>query len=297
MTRIVLLETLRALFYAPYYLAFARGLFAAHGVQVDVVRSPDADETARRLAAGEADLGWGGPLRVLSVLDEAPDAGLVCFAEVVGRDPFFVVGRRDARGFTLDDLQHMRIAVVSEVPTPWICLRQDLRDRGIDPAGLDVVTGRTMAENEAALASGEIDAFQAFQPFAERAVAAGAEVLYAAASRGPTAYTTFYGLRSRIMADRRAFEAMAAAMGEAVAEVYRAPGIDTARAIAGYFPDLPPALAGAAIDRYRALRLYSPGGAVSRAGFDRLRTSMIASGYIARGVDYDRCVVDLGAPA
>jgi NitT/TauT family transport system substrate-binding protein len=31
----------------------------------------------------------------------------------------------------------MRIATVSEVPTPWLCLQEDLRQAGIDPARLD----------------------------------------------------------------------------------------------------------------------------------------------------------------
>ena len=294
MTRIVFLETLRALFYAPYYLALARGLFAARGVDVQLIRSPDADETARRLIAGEADLAWGGPLRVLATLDAMPDAGMVCFAEVVARDPFFVVGRRTARPFALDDLRAMRLAVVSEVPTPWICLRQDLRDRGIDPARLDIVAGCSMEENAAALARGEIDAFQAFQPFVEQAVADGAAVLYAAATRGPTAYTTFYGQRARIAEKRPAFQAMAAAMAEAVDRVYRDPGTATAAEIAAYFPDLPLALSGAAIDRYRSLGLYSRGGPISRAGFDRLRTSMINAGFIAHGAAFDDCTVDIG---
>ena len=55
---------------------------------------------------------------------------------------------------------------------------------------------RSMVENLAALGRGELDAAQVFQPFAEAAVeTGGAQIWYAAASRGPTSYTTFYAPR------------------------------------------------------------------------------------------------------
>ena len=69
---------------------------------------------------------WGGPLRVMIVHDSEPDADLVCFADVVARDPFFVIGAKPRPDFRLADLAKVRFASVSEVPTPWICLADDL---------------------------------------------------------------------------------------------------------------------------------------------------------------------------
>src|SRR5581483_5237863 len=77
---------------------------------------------------------WGGPMRVLKDHD-APSPSLVCFAEVVWRDPFYVIGR-SRPGFQLKDLAAMRLGVVSEVPTPWYCLRADLEDAGVDTAAM-----------------------------------------------------------------------------------------------------------------------------------------------------------------
>ena len=55
--------------------------------------------------------------------------------------------RWSARGpdpeFRLAELAHMRFASTSEVPTPWLCLEQDIRDAGIDPARLPRITGNT----------------------------------------------------------------------------------------------------------------------------------------------------------
>lgn len=138
---IVLSENFRALFYAPFYAAHATGAFRDAGVEVTLRPSPDPTAAARALRTGEADVMWGGPLRVMIVHDNEPDADLVCFADVVARDPFFVIGAKPRPDFRLADLARMKFASVSEVPTPWICLADDLRRAGVDTDRLDRVSG------------------------------------------------------------------------------------------------------------------------------------------------------------
>src|ERR1044072_4873545 len=128
---IVLSENFRALFYAPFYAAYATGAFRDGGVGVPLRPSPDPPAAARALRSGEVDVMWGGPLRVMIVHDSEPDADLVCFADVVARDPFFVIGARPRPDFRLADLATVKFASVSEVPTPWICLADDLRRAGV----------------------------------------------------------------------------------------------------------------------------------------------------------------------
>ena len=134
---VVLSENFRALFYAPFYSALATGAFRDAGVDVTLRPSPDPTAAAQALRSGEADVMWGGPLRVMIVHDSEPDADLVCFADVVARDPFFVIGAKPRPDFRLTDLAKVKFASVSEVPTPWICLADDLRRAGVDPDRLD----------------------------------------------------------------------------------------------------------------------------------------------------------------
>ena len=220
-----------------------------------------------------------------------PDCGLICFGEVVGRDPFFLLGRGFDSAFSLADLVGKRLGVVSEVPTPWICLRQDLADAGVDQADIQVVTGQSMAQNEAALAAGNLDVFQAFQPFAERAArAAGAEVIYAAAERGPTAYTSFYTTNEVMMGRRDEFRALAAACKRAVTTVYEEGGAGVASTLQRFFPTESAPLLTEAVNRYAAHRLYNPTGALSEQGFERLRFSMISAGFIQHSAAFVNCV-------
>jgi NitT/TauT family transport system substrate-binding protein len=284
---ITLLENLRAVFYAPFYLAVERGYFAAEGVRVNLQESFDPTDTLPRLLSGEIDVCWGGPLRVIRAYDRDPDVGLVCFGEVVGRDPFFVVGRAPGG---LASLPGRRLHVVSEVPTPWICLQQDLRTLGIDPAGLGAMQGPGMAANRDALAAGSIDAFQAFQPFAEQALRTGGHLLYAAATRGPTAYTCFYTLKATMAHRRDDFRGMVRAVRRAVADAYDRPPVETAATLHRLFPDFSAELLAAALTRYRDLGLWNRSGVLPAEGFERLRTAMIAAGFVRTGIDFATAV-------
>lgn len=288
---IVLSENFRALFYAPFYAAQATGAFAAAGVEVVLKPSPSPAAAVEALRAGEVDVMWGGPLRVMMVHDKEPGADLVCFCDVVARDPFFIVGALPRPDFTFADLVGLRLGTVSEVPTPWICLQDDLRRAGVDPARLDRIADKTMAENEAALQAGTVDAVQLFQPHAERLIASGAgHVWNAAASRGLTAYTTLV-TRREVLA-RRSDELLKMTRGihRTLGWFARTPAPEIARTLREYFPDLDPDLFAAALERYRRLGLWGADPVIRREGYDRLHAAMRAAGALSRNIAFEACI-------
>ena len=160
---VTLIENFRAVFYAPFYAAEALGAFTAEGLDVRIAMSANAERTLHSLNAGAGDVSWGGPLRILNALDKDPSGGYVAFCEVVGRDPFFLVGRTPNAAFRMEDLLGTRLGVVTEVPTPWICLQQDLRRAGVDPASIQRTPQATMAQNDASLVAGAAEVVQVFQ--------------------------------------------------------------------------------------------------------------------------------------
>ena len=160
---ITLFEPFRNVFYAPFYAAHALDAYGEEGVEVRLETASSPAATASGLLSGEADVTFGGPMRILLTYDRDPACGLVAFCEVVTRDPFFLIGRAPRPDFRMADLAGLRIATVSEVPTPWMCLQDDLRRAGLDPATVSRVTDQPMERNAAALREGTIDAVQVFQ--------------------------------------------------------------------------------------------------------------------------------------
>lgn len=287
---ILLHENFRAVFYAPFYAAQATGAYGEAGVEVEMRNSPDPGTAGRALRSGEADVMWGGPLRVLLNHQADPDCDDVCFCSVVCRDPFFIVGRQRAPDFKLADLASARLGTVSEVPTPWLCLQDDLRRAGIDPATLSRRTGATMAENADALKRGELDAVQLFQPHAEQLLRDGLHLWYAAAARGPTAYTALIARRTTLDARREELQAMTRAMARTLAWFATTPAEDIAQLLAPFFPDLPTSTLASCLSRYRNLELWDKTPALQREGFDRLRTSMISGGALTCAASFEACV-------
>jgi NitT/TauT family transport system substrate-binding protein len=288
---IVLSENFRALFYAPFYAAYATGAFKDAGVEVILKPSPDPPSAGRALLAGEVDVMWGGPLRVINGHAADPTSPLVCFCDVVARDPFFIIGARPQPDFKFADLLSVKFASVSEVPTPWICLQDDLQKAGVDPAKVDRVDDRSMGENEEALAAGRIDAIQVFQPYAERLLSSGkGHIWYAAADRGLTAYTTL--VTRRDVLEKRADELLRMTRGvhRTLGWFMTAPATEIVSKVGSYFPDLPPALFAACIDRYRALKLWNSNPIIQREGYDRLHSAMRSSGTLAKDVRFEDCV-------
>jgi NitT/TauT family transport system substrate-binding protein len=160
-------------------------------------------------------------------------------------DPFVLMGRGPKpAGFALGDLTRLRLGTVSEVPTPWWCLQDDLRRIGVDPATVPATHGRTMRENAEALERGEIDLAQVFEPFASELEARGvATAWHAQASRGPTSYTAFYATRERVAARREAFKGMVRAMAETLTWLHATPPAEIAEVnpVAPAVPDAAPA--------------------------------------------------------
>lgn len=296
---ITLIENFRALFYAPFYAAHALGAYEAEGVEVVLTPSPDPGVANAALRSGAADVMWGGPLRVLLAHDADPASELVCFCQAVARDPFFIIGREPRPDFALGDLRGRRVGVVSEVPTPWLCLQDDLRRACVELDAVDWVRGPDMAQNAAALRRGELDAAQTYQPHAEALLRDGAAHLWrAAASRGLTAYTSLNTRRPVLESRGEELLAMTRAMARTLRWLHAADAEEVSRAVADWFPDLEASLRTAALARYQALGLWSADPILPREGFDRLKRAMLSGGAIGRDVPYEECVdVSLAAKA
>jgi NitT/TauT family transport system substrate-binding protein len=284
-------ENFRAVFYAPFYAGRALGFYADEGVEVEWRGAATPGEGVAGLLDGTVDLTWGGPMRVMKARDTQPDSTLVCFCEVVARDPFCLVGRSRQRTFRLADLPRLRFAAVAEVPTPWMCLQHDLREEGIDPSRLDRAPDRSMGENLAALRRGEVDVVQLFEPYVSIALQEGiGDVLYAAASRGETVYTSFIATRAGIARQRPAFAGMVRAISRMQAWLAAHTAEEIAAIVAPFFPEIVPAVLELSLRRYREAGIWSARPEISRQGFSQLADSLRSGGFISGTPRYEECV-------
>jgi len=285
-----LFENYRFVLYAPFYAAHAIGAYDQEGLAVELLPSPGPGRAEAALIAGEADVMWMGPIRIMKEHERDPASPLTAFAEIVCRDPFSLVGGTPNPGFRLGDLLGKRFASTAEVPTPWLCLEGDLRDEGIDPARLDRVFDRTMAENVAGLHSRRIDVAQLFEPFVEQAVAAGGHVWRQSSARGRTSYTVFATLRDRLAADPEPFRRMTRAIYRTQKWVAAHSPAELAATIASYFPTLDRDVLTGSLARYKAQGVWGTDPILPEEGFMRLQRALLATGYLSHSVPFADCI-------
>jgi NitT/TauT family transport system substrate-binding protein len=285
-----LYENFRALLYTPFLAAHSLDAYAAEGVAVELKDSPEPGYGARKLLAGETEVTWGGPMRVLQLREQQPGLDLLCFCEAVCRDPFSLVGAAPRRGFAIKDLAGLRFASVSEVPTPWLCLQDDVRRAGLDPASLNRIADQSMADNVAALQAGRLDVVQLFEPYVTQALQAGNNIWYSAATRGLTAYTSFYTTRAMFDAHRDEFRRMTRAMFRTLKWLHARTATEIAATVAKYFPGIERAVLVDAIGRYKALGIWNREPVLRQEGFDRLQVALLSGGLLKHGTEYEKCV-------
>lgn len=276
-------EPFRALFYAPYYAALARGDYAAEGVAVTLLPGTVPSLAKDSVLDRTADLAWGGPMRLLLAHDADHACPLRLFGAVVMGDPFFLVGRQPNPGFKLRDLAQMTLGTVSEVPTPWWTLQDDIRQAGLDPLSIKRVTDRPMGENAAAIAAGTLDVAQLFEPLVSQMEAAGTgHVWYAQASRGPTSYTAFYARNDVIAAKRAAMEAMVRGLARTLTWFAGASPEEIVACIADFFTGGDTALMARAIQRYKSVNLWTKTPHFPPEALAQLERGMLSAGAIKR---------------
>jgi len=288
---ITLQEPFRAIFYTPFYAAFALGAFREEGLDVQLFTPESWAAAAVNAKSGAVDVSWGGPMRVMLLRDQDPDVRLVCFSAVVMKDPFHLIGRRPNPNFRFADLLEVRFGSVSEVPTPWMCLQDDLRRAGLDPAALDRVADRSMPENVASLRAGELDVVQVFEPFATELVESGAgHIWWSQASRGPTSYTSFYANDSTIAARRPELLKMTRAIARTLRWVHSHDAGALADLVKEYFTHVPRELMVPSVDRYKRLGVWSETPILPREAFDRLKGALLSGGLIRTDKPFEVCV-------
>ena len=290
MRPIRLQETFRAVFYVPFYAALARGAYAAEGVEVTLLDGGEPAHAKDAVLQGRAEIAWGGPMRMMLAHDADPACPLRNFGAAVLGDPFFLVGRGPNPEFRLADLAGLRLGSVAEVPTPWWALQEDIRQDGVDPTTLNRNDSRSMADNATALWAGEVDVIQIFEPYVSQMEAAGCRVWHAAASRGPTAYTTFMSTVDNIRDYEPEFRAMLRGLGSTQAWLHAAGDAEVAQTIMPFFPGMDVGLLERCIARYRPLDIWCRTPEFPAEPWDRLEHAMFTAGAIKTKPGHAHCV-------
>ena len=293
--KVRLYENLRACSYTPFYLAQVEDMFSAEGLDVSLILSPSTAETAQGLIDGRADVSFGGPMRVLMHHNNAKlnneVSELICFAQVVARDPFILLGRTPNNNFNFHDLLNNKLAVAIDVPTPWMTLQDDLSRANIDPKSIQRYPDALMHENVNNFKNGKIDLVQLFEPFAQELKETGAHIWHRFASRGDIAFTTFYALKSFTIDNREICEALVRVMNRSLNAIHSMNNTEIAKIIGPvFFPDLSITSLSSIIEGYKSSRVWPSRTDLPPSAFVKLKAALLSGELIQFDIPYDEVV-------
>lgn len=285
--RVRLGVTFRSVFYAPYYVALHRGLFAREGVDLEAETFGDGRRVLVALEGGGLDVAIGGIMRSLVSYDRGAAAVPVHFARINDRDGFFLLGR--AEPFDWPDLVGRRLIVFAEAPTPWYVLRALLRERGLDPDRVQVIAGLPADEAAAAFRAGEADFLQAPAHVAEALVRDGSALILRAMAEelGPLPYSSYCAPPDVLAANAAAVAAVARAHVAALRWMQTAGSAAIWDSIRPSFDDGDPEVLRRAVERYQRLGTWPADATLPRTGYDRLAGMLRRGGLIARIAPYE----------
>ena len=163
-----------------------------------------------------------------------------------------------------------------------MCLQEDLRRAGIAPDASAARADGTMADNVAALRRGTVDVVQVFEPFAAALVAEASAMSgmpRRAAGRPPTPRSM--PARGLLAARRDELHRMVRAIHRTQKWVARRQRRRNRRGHCRLLPGHAGGDPAAACDRYKVARhLGRRLRVLPRAGYDRLRASLVSGGFV-----------------
>ena len=289
--QITLYENLIACSYTPFYLAQTLGLFKDEGLDINLQLSPSPPETAQGLIDGRADVSFGGPMRVLMHHNIDDDCPLICFGQVVARDPFILIGQKPNSTFSFQDLIGPKIGIATDVPTPWMTLQDDLSRAGVDPDLINKSVDKTMQENTILFKKGELDVVQVFEPYAQELLESGGHVWHNFSTRGDIAFTTFYATRSFVDSNRFVCKSLINAINTSLTKIHESSAKEISDLIRPfYFPHLAPTSYENIINRYKESKLWPKTTALPATSFVRLKAALLSGDLIQKDIPYERIV-------
>lgn len=286
MARIAIGVAFHSPFYAPLFVADHLGHFRDEGFDATITAPPPGG-TIDMLENGSADLILSGVMRTFILADRGRPHH-VAIAEVNSRDGFFLLSRPPAPNFSLRDLEGKRLAVFGLAPTPWMCLKTAMRERGADPARVHVLEKLDPEQGIEALRSGRADYLQTGQPVAEQLILDGAAWL--ASPQAPVVGHVPYS--SFIVTDetrRRRPELCAAAvlaLTRSLTWIREHDGDAIAGALSQAFPDTREIVMSRALQHMKDLELWADGPRQDAAAFNRLGKMLADGGLIGRAAPY-----------
>ncbi|CAM4286325.1 ABC transporter substrate-binding protein [Paenibacillus alkaliterrae] len=286
-------EVTRSLFYAPEYVAMAKGFFEEEGLEVELTTTPGGDKTMTALLSNVIDVALVGSETSIYVHQQGSDDPIINFAQVTQTDGTFLVAREADDGFDWNALKGSVFLGQRKGGMPQMAGEFALKKKGIDPqADLELIQNVDFANIAAAFASGTGDYVQLFEPTASifEKEGKGRVVASFGTESGHLPYTVFMAKQSFINKNEKTVQAFTNAVHKAQLWVDSNNAEAIADAVLPYFENVDLDILISSIDRYKQQGSFATDPIIDEAEWNNLLDVMTTAGELENRTEHSEIV-------
>ena len=286
-------EVTRSVFYAPQYVAIAKGMFEKNGIEIELTTGQGADKVMTAVLAGQSDIGFAGPEASIYVYNEGKEDYPQIIAQLTQTDGAFLISREENNNFKWTDLKGKTIIPGRKGGVPYMTLSYVIRKNGMNPE-IDMVLDDSIQFDlmAGAFSGGNADYVTLFEPTASMTEQAGKGYIVASVGEeaGKVAYTAYFAKKSYIEQNDELMQKFVNAIYEGQKWVESHTDKEIAEAIASFFPDTKLDLLETVVKRYRSINAWKTNPKLEEQDFNLLQTIIEEAGELEKRAPYKEVV-------
>lgn len=286
-------EVTRSIFYAPQYVALAKGFFEEEGLKIELTTAWGGDKTMTAVLSNAADIALVGSETSIYVYAQDSNDPVINFAQLTQTDGTFLVSRQKIDNFSWDQLKGSTYLGQRTGGMPQMVGEFVLKKHNIDPKqDLKMIQNIDYANIPNAFASGTGDFVQLFEPQASLFEKEGKGHIVASfgTESGHVPYTTFMAKQSFMKENAETIEKFTRAVYKAQQWVDSHSAKETAEAIQEYFKDTDLSLIETVVDRYKSQGTYATDPILDEEEWNNLQAIMDEAGELPKQISHDTLV-------
>ena len=286
-------EVTRSVFYAPQYVAIAKGFMEEEGLEVELTTGQGADKVMTAVLANQSDIGFAGPEASIYVYNEGKEDYCEVFAQLTQKDGSFLVSREKTDNFSWKDLKGKTIIPGRKGGVPYMTFEYVLKKNGLNPQ-TDLVLDDSIKFDlmAGAFSGGTADYVTLFEPTATMTQNAGKGYIVASVGEasGEIPYTAYFAKKSYIQNNEKMIQEFTNAIYKGQKWVKEHTALEIAEVIQGFFPDTTVESLEKSVQKYKDIEAWKENPILQEEAFDKLQLIMTEAGELEQKAPYDKIV-------
>ncbi len=286
-------EVTRSVFYAPQYVAIAKGFFAEEGLEIELTTGQGADKVMTAVLAGQSDIGFAGPEASIYVYNEGKEDYSQVFAGLTKKDGSFLVSKTATDNFKWTDLKGKTVIPGRKGGVPYMTLEYVLKKNGLNPE-TDLILDDSIKFDlmAGAFTGGTADYVTLFEPTASMTENAGKGYVVASVGEaaGEIPYTAYFAKKSYIEENSETIQKFTNAIYKGQVWVKEHSSREIAEEIKDFFPDTDVELLANVLQSYIDIDAWYETPILKEESYNLLQTVMEEAGELKQKAPYEKVV-------